>query len=63
MWEWFRKYPSTRIESIGTPYAKGLDLEDVVEYDYIIVGGLFLERRSTRLTFQEALLDALLRID
>jgi hypothetical protein len=43
MWSWFSSYPFVRIEDIGTPYAKDLtveDGEDVVEYDYIIVGGL-----------------------
>jgi hypothetical protein len=41
MWEWFSKYPSVRIEDAGTPYVKGLESENVVEYDYIIVGGGF----------------------
>ena len=41
MWEWFISYPSVRIEDVGTLYEKGLDDQDVVEYDYIIVGGLF----------------------
>jgi hypothetical protein len=40
MWEWFTRYPTVRIEDIGTPYVKDTDGEDVVEYDYIIVGGL-----------------------
>lgn len=40
MWEWFARYPTVRIEDVGTPYVKDIDEEAVVEYDYIIVGGL-----------------------
>lgn len=39
MWEWFTRYPSARIEDIGTLFEKDLEDQDVVEYDYIIVGG------------------------
>jgi len=39
MWEWFSRYPSRQIEDIGTPYVKGIALETVPAYDYIIVGG------------------------
>jgi hypothetical protein len=40
MWEWFARYPSIRIEDAGTLYEKDLEDQAVVEYDYIIVGGL-----------------------
>jgi len=39
MWEWFTRYPSARIEDIGAPYVKGLEVENTATYDYIIVGG------------------------
>jgi ABC-type enterochelin transport system substrate-binding protein len=41
MWEWLTRYPSGRIEDVGTLYEKDLEDQDVAEYDYIIVGGLF----------------------
>lgn len=43
MWAWFTRYPFVRIEDLGTPYEEDLTTEgseEVVEYDYIIVGGL-----------------------
>ena len=40
MWEWFSRYPSVRIEDVGTPYVKCIATEKVATYDYIIVGGM-----------------------
>lgn len=41
MWNWFARYPSVRIEQIGTPSGKGFDVEkNVTTFDYIIVGGM-----------------------
>jgi hypothetical protein len=38
MWDWWARYPSTKIEQIGTPYDKGISIENISTYDYIIVG-------------------------
>ena len=42
MWDWFARYPSVRIEQIGTPFGKGFDVENVASFDYVIVGGMVL---------------------
>jgi choline dehydrogenase-like flavoprotein len=45
MWDWLMdwlvSYPSVRIEEIGTRFDKGVDPEDIMTYDYIIVGGIY----------------------
>jgi choline dehydrogenase-like flavoprotein len=41
MRDWFSRYPSSRIEDVGTPVLKSLEAQDTAEFDYIIVGGLF----------------------
>ena len=41
MWKWFTRYPSARIEEIGTPYVKDRGPKNVATYDYIIIGGSF----------------------
>jgi hypothetical protein len=61
MWELFTRYPTARIEDVGTPYVKEVEDEDVAEYDYIIVGGL--SGTGSLLTFQGELPDVYLRID
>jgi hypothetical protein len=40
MWDWLARYPSVRIDQVGTPFEKGLDVENVASFDYIIVGGI-----------------------
>jgi len=39
MWQWFAKYPSKRIEEVGTRSVKGLESASAAEFDYIVVGG------------------------
>lgn len=39
MWDWFSKYPSYRIEEVGTPLMKSVDSINTAQFDYIIVGG------------------------
>jgi len=40
MWDFFARYPSVRIDKVGTPFEKGFDVENVAAFDYIIVGGM-----------------------
>lgn len=62
MWEWLTRYPSGRIEDVGTLYEKDLEDQDVAEYDYIIVGGLFWTYIWPDVC-KEGLQDVFLRID
>jgi hypothetical protein len=39
MWDWFAKYPALRIEDVGMPVIKNLEVNDLAKFDYIIVGG------------------------
>ena len=39
--DWLRRYPSVRIEDIGTRYENGVEPGDIAEFDYIIVGGCY----------------------
>jgi len=43
MWDWFSKYPSVRIEDVATPVMKRLESQDIADFDYIIVGGIFAD--------------------
>lgn len=46
MWEWLTRYPSARIEDVGTPYVEDGGPENVATYDYIIVGGSLNAKQS-----------------
>jgi len=39
MWDWLSKYPALRIEDVGMPIMKSLEVDDIARFDYIVVGG------------------------
>ena len=62
MLDWFKSYPSVRIEDIGAPYQPKEGPFSTVEYDYIIVGGISATS-SMETNLKGGPQDAYLRID